>query len=234
MSDYPENCIQYLEPEGWQRDQENTLCRGSLVETYVQFYSSIPLELVAKRAEAERHDLVEVEARPLQAEGRRSVADKLPVAGLPNPDGAHCYLVNRAKKRPCLVLGAIEQEAVLPRLTRGMSKWKSHSFFLVAPFFGVEQAGRDGYNPAFVDRIMQTDYRAFFWDKLPGSGDFGSILRLDQIQPIGFEHQAYRHLGYRLSDNAQCIMDEWLDWLLYNRDGKQIAEFREFIKSINE
>jgi hypothetical protein len=196
MFEYPENCIQYMAPEDWwQEDSGKTLCRGALVEAYVQFYAKIPLELVAKRAEAERHDRADLEARPLYAEGHRSVAEKLPVAGLPNPDGAHCYIVNRAKKRPCLVLGAIEQEAVHPKLTRGMSKWKSHLFFLVAPFFGVEQAARDGYNPEFVDRIMQADYRAFFWDKLPGSGGLGSILRLDQIQPVGFEHQAYKHGG---------------------------------------
>lgn len=232
MSDYPENCIQFLEPDWWVKDESNTLCRGALVETYVQFYSSIPLELVSERSEATQHDRAEVKARPLHVGGRRATASAVPVAGLPGLAGAHCYLVNRAKKRPCLVLGAIEQEAVNPRLTRNMSKWKSHLFFLVAPFFGVEQVGRDGYNPEFVDRIMQADYRAFFWDKLPGSGDFGSILRLDQIQPVGFEHQSFRHFGCKLSDNAQCIMDEWLDWLLYNRDGEVISDFRDLIKSV--
>jgi hypothetical protein len=233
MSEYPENCIQYMAPEDWwQEDAGKTLCRGALVETYVQFYSSIPLELVAERAEKDRHDRALVKAQPLHAEGHQTVAASLPVAGLPRLDGAHCYIVNRAKKRPCLVLGAIEQEAVHPKLTRGMSKWKSHLFFLVAPFFGVEQVARDGYNPEFVDRIMQADYRAFFWDQLPKAGGLGSILRLDQIQPVGFEHPAYKHCGYRLSPSALCIMDEWLDWLIYNRDGKQIADYRDFIKSI--
>jgi hypothetical protein len=28
-------------------------------------------------------------------------------------------------------------------------------------------------------------------------------------------------------------MDEWLDWLIYNRDGKEISEFREIIKSLD-
>ncbi len=233
MPDYPENCIQYMTPgDWWQADPEKALCRGALIETYVQFYSSIPLELVAERTEANRHERAEVKAQPLHADGRRTVAASLPVAGLPRLAGAHCYLVNRAKKRPCLILGAIEQEAINPRLTRGMSNWKSHLFFLVAPFFGVEQVARDGYNPEFVDRIMQADYRAFFWDKLPGSGGLGSVLRLDQIQPVGFEHPAYRHCGYRLGSGAQCIMDEWLDWLLYNRDGEEISEYRSFIKSL--
>ena len=234
MPDYPENCIQYLESEDWWvEDPEKKLCRGALVETYVQFYSSVPYELVAERADSKLHEHAEVKARPLYAEGRKTIAQPLPVAGLPRLDGAHCYVVNRAKKRPCLVLGAIEQEAVDPKLTRGMSKWKGHLFFLVAPFFGVEQVARDGYNAAFVDRIMQADYRAFFWDQLPKAWGLGSILRLDQIQPVGFEHQAYKHWGYRLSENAQCIMDEWLNWLIYNRDGEQISEFRDFIKSLD-
>jgi hypothetical protein len=80
---------------------------------------------------------------------------------------------------------------------------------------------------------MQADYRAFFWDKLPGSGGLGSILRLDQVQPVGFEHQAYKHWGYKLSPSGQCIMDEWLDWLIYNRDGEQVSEYRDFIKSLD-
>lgn len=51
MFEYPENCIQYMAPEDWwQEDSGKTLCRGALVETYVQFYAKIPLELVAKRA----------------------------------------------------------------------------------------------------------------------------------------------------------------------------------------
>jgi hypothetical protein len=233
MSEYPENCIQYMAPEEWWReDVDKKLCRGSLIETYVQFYSSIPLELVAERLESEKHDRATLKARPLHAGGRRGLAESLPVAGLPRLAGAQCYITNRAKKRPCLVLGAIDQQTVNRELTSGMSKWKSHLFFLVAPFFGVEQVARDGYNQEFVDRIMQADYRSFFWDKLPKAGGLGSILRLDQIQPVGFEHPSYTHRGYKLSPSALCIMDEWLDWLVYNRPGKEISEFSDLIKSI--
>ena len=149
---------------------------------------------------------------------------------LPRLEGAHCYITNRAKKRPCLILGAVDQKAIDRGLTRGMSKSTTHQFFLVAPFFSVEQSARSGYNPEFVERVMYADYRAFFWDILPGARGHDSILRLDQVQPVGLHHQAYKHLGHRLGDEAQAIFDEWLNWVIYSQKSDTIEMFRELLK----
>jgi len=130
------------------------------------------------------------------------------------------------------VLGAVDQRLIKASLIRGMSKWKGHLFFWVAPFFGVKQEARDGYNPDFVERIRHGDYRAFFWDSLPIDDGEGSILRLDQVQPVGYEHQSCKHLGWRLSKQALAIMDEWLNWLIH--DTLPDNELSSFRKLVNE
>ena len=230
MADYPQDCIQYSVPEWWQADQNKTLCRGALIETYVQFYSQTPFELVAERLEAETHQQAHLKAQPLYTGGKRALSSSLPVAGLPRLEGAHCFIASRAKKRPCLVLGAVDQERVDSSLTRGMTKSSTHLFFLVAPFYSVEQSARSGYNPEFVERVMRGDYRSFFWDILPGSRGHESVLRLDQIQPVGLHHQSYNPLGYKLGEEAQCVMDEWLDWLIYNQPGENLSIYRELLR----
>ncbi len=233
MSSYPEDCIQDLlgTTAWWEKNDDHSLCRGALVSTYVQFFSSIPLELTTERIDAQNHHKAKVVARPLHAGGTITAAEPLPVAGLPRLDGAHCYVVNRAKRRPCLVLGAVDQRLIKTSLIKGMSKWKGHLFFWVAPFFGVEQAARDGYNPDFVERIRHGDYRSFFWDRLPDDDGYGSILRLDQVQPVGYEHQACQHLGWRLGKQALEIMDQWLNWLIYDHlPENDLSSFRKLMQ----
>jgi len=234
MSDYPEDCIQNLTRPWWQEDAEKTVCRGAIVRTYVQYYSLIPMELVPQRVDPERHDVALLEVRPLHADRRRGAgaAAALPVAGLPRLEGADCHIINRAKKRPCLVIGSIDHMAIERGLTTGMSKWATHEFILVAPFYGVEQKERAGFNQAFVERIKHANYSRFFWDMLPDQNRLESILRFDQIQPVGLHHQAHEHLGYRLSDEAMLICDEWLNWLIYGVDGENIRSFRELIASL--
>lgn len=234
MSDYPTDSIQNMTDAWWEEDKSKTICRGALVWTYVQFYSQVPCELVAERVEAERHDTAFLTARPLHAGGRRSEACSLPVAGLPRLDGADCYIANRAKKRPCLVLGAVDRKPVAKTLISGMSKSATHEFFLVAPYYSADQQARSGYNPQFVERIMHAEYSRFFWEFLPGNHGHESILRFDQIQPVGLHHQAYDHFGYRLSCEALCLTDEWLNWLLYEKGGENLCAFRELVRNSDQ
>ena len=101
-------------------------------------------------------------------------------------------------------------------LTRGAAKWQSARTYLVAPYFGVERSGlRGGWKPEFVQRIRHCEFPQYFWDRLPAGGD--SILRLDQIQPIGRHHEAFEYTPHRLSDEGLEILDEWLDWFLFGR-----------------
>lgn len=234
MPSFPEDSIQNMTDVWWEEDQTKQICRGTLIWTYVQFFSQVPYELTAERIEAENHGSAILKARPLHAGGRRSDAPSLPVAGLPRLDGADCFIANRAKKRPCLVLGAVDQQAIERSLTHGMAKGATHEFFLVAPYFSVGQQGRSGYNPPFVRRVMHAAFSRFFWDLLPGGQGHESILRFDQVQPVGFHYQAYEHFGYRLSREALCLIDEWMDWLIYGRDGDNLHAFRDLVQMAGE
>ena len=229
MTEYPGDCIQSLTTTWWEEDTSKVISRGSVVWTYVQFFSEVPFELVPKRADSERHDTATLTARPLYAGGRRSNMEDLPVAALPRLAGADCYIVNRAKRRPCLVLGGVNRKEVERQLTSGMAKSASHEFLMVAPYFSVKQEGRSGYNPAFIERIMHAEYSRFFWEFLPGDWGHESILRFDLMQPIGFHHQAFEHTGYRLSEDALRLTDEWLGWVLYDRDGDGLRSFRDLM-----
>ena len=233
LGKYPEDSIQYLAVNNWwEPDESKTICRGAIIRTYVQFFSQVPLELTAQRVEAENHGVATFVARPLYADARKTPSPSLPVAGFPNLEGADCHITNRAKKRPCLVIGSVNHKAIAKGLTIGMSKAATHEFILVAPFFSVSQEGRSGYNPEFVERIKHAEYSRYFWDILPFSSGHESIMRFDQIQPVGLHHQAYEHLGYKLSDESLDYIDEWLNWLIYGRDGERIAAFRGLVQNL--
>lgn len=231
MSDFPADSIQAMVDHWWVEDPEKTICRGSLVWTHVQFFSQVPYQLIVERAEERQHDRALVHAEPLHANARKTGNESLPVAGFPRLDGADCYITNRAKKRPCLILGAVNRKALEKKWAQSMGAALKHDFFLVAPYFSVEQQGRAGCPPAFVERIMHAEYSRYFWDFLPGHHGHESILRLDQVQPVGYHHQAYEPYGYRLSPAALKLLDEWFDWMLFGRVGEDLPLFRELIKS---
>ncbi len=65
MADYPQDCIQYSVPEWWKADDNKSLCRGALIEAYVQFYSQVPLALEPQRLEPENHRQASLMAKPL-------------------------------------------------------------------------------------------------------------------------------------------------------------------------
>lgn len=229
MSDFPTDSIQSMTDAWWEDDQSKTICRGALVWTYVQFYSQIPYELYAERIEAENHKTAFLKARPLHAGCRRSESAPLPVAGL-TLAGADCFIVNRAKMRPCLVLGAIDHKAIDKKWKQSMSSAMKHDFFLVAPYFSVAQEGRGGCPPKFTERVRHAEYSRFLWDFLPGKCGHESVLRLDQIQPVGFHHQAFEHFGFRLTPAALKLVDEWLNWLIFDRPGEELKAFREMVR----
>jgi hypothetical protein len=130
--------------------------------------------------------------------------------------GGEVWAAYKAKKRPCLILG--DNMANVDRsLTRGMPKSSSAPTMLAAPYFGADQNGtRGGYNAEFAERIRHCEYPQFVWDSLPlDRGPEASILRLDQLQPIGAHHHSYSLTDFKLSEDALEIMDDLLQWLMW-------------------
>lgn len=213
---WPDDCLQATlgQKDWWIHQEDSTLCRGMLVKAFVPHFDQVPymFEPVG-RTEPTRHDSATVKVSPLRV-GQSLRRSELPVAAMPLHPG-EVWAAYRAKGRPCLVI-AESRPAVDRALTRGIPNHSIAPTILVAPYYGVDQDGRRaGYQPSFIERVRHCEYPQFLWDKLPIDGKPNeSLLRLDQIQPIGAHYQAYRATGFKLSDNAMSIIDELLGWLM--------------------
>ena len=211
---FPEASIQELAADGdwWIAQTKPTLERGALVQCWVPHADQVPyvFEPIG-RTDATQHDRARVKVAPLKLDQPLKELS-LPVAAMPNHPN-EVWAAYRAKRRPCLVL-TNEHPAVERKLTAGKPKHATAAMMLVAPYFGVaSSANRAGYTPEFVDRVLNCFYPQFLVDWLPHPGGEQSILRLDQLQPMGRHHHAYKPTGFRLSDSGLEIMDGWLEWL---------------------
>lgn len=158
----------------------------------------------------------------------------MPVAALPSYPGEF-RAVYRAKKRPVLVIGSGGVD--IPKtLRQGFPKWQTSPTILVAPFYGADKIGcRAGWPQKLIDRIQRCEYSQYLWDKLPIHTETEeSILRLDQIQPIGKHHFSLDWTKHRLSDEAITLLQEQITWLLWGRlpeDG-DFLEIRELLLTL--
>lgn len=235
MNQYPEDCIQsFTSGDWWIRDDQKKFEFGALVWSYVPFFDQIPYRLTATRTDPHDHKTATVKAEPLHTSKAPADESPLPVAGLPHLRGAHGWMVNRMKKRPCLVLFDDPRIPIDKALIRGMTSPSTYSYAIVAPFYGVDQEGRAGYNPGFVKKIKYATYPQWFWDMLPLNSTSESILRLDQIHPVGHHHQSFEHTGYTLGDNARKMMREWLEWYMGFKPSEAIEDFRGFIAEFDK
>lgn len=235
---YPDDCIQSIiaSPEHWwTENNDRKLVRGSLVYAFVPHIDQTPygFEPVG-RSQAREHDTAIVKVAPLKVD-QPLKQTSLPVAAMPT-FGGEVWAAYRAKVRPCIVLGSPDTPVVEKKLVRGMPNYVTARTILVAPHYGADKDGsRAGYNPVFVERIRHCEYPQFVWNPIPtSSGPKESILRLDQIQPIGNHHNAYRISEFKLSSDALDVLDELLQWVVWGgvpEDG-QIASYREIIDEL--
>ncbi|MCP4050219.1 MAG: hypothetical protein GY730_05890 [bacterium] len=230
MNNYPEDSLQYLTNSWWEEDDTKDLLRGSLVLAHIQFFYNPPLELIAGRVYPNDHSNISMKAQPLSLNRGTANSNSLPIAALPRLDGAECHIINRAKRRPCLVIGEIKRPSISRHLTLGMAKHSTAPFIPIAPYFGVDQTGRAGYNNNFVEKTKHACYPQFMWDRLPHTGK-ESILRFDHIQPLGMHYMSYKKLKYKLSNDAMDIIDEWLLKFINGTDGEFLPTFRKLIES---
>lgn len=230
---YPDDSVQSLVAEGrwWEATEEKEPSRGSLIFAFAPHVDQVPYTIKeVARAKAKEHNTGIIDIAPLEMKRPRRRED-LPVAAM-SLAANELWLAYRGKKRPCLVLGSTHPE-VDNDLRRNMPKRSTDQVVLVAPYYGVDQDGsRAGYNPALVERIRHAEYARFFWDKLPISGKpEESILRLDHIQPIGTKQNSYELAGFRLSDRAMPVIDDWISWLVWGGVSPEspLNEYRKII-----
>lgn len=197
----------------WEAQQSKEPERGSLVYCYIPHADQVPywFEPIGRALPTE-HDQAVVKVAPLRV-GAPLKQLPLPVAAMPSHPN-EVWAAYRAKRRPCVVL-SMKHPPVDKSLTAGKAKAATAPMMLVAPYFGVKHSlHRSGFSEQFVQRVQHCWYPQFMVDWLPHPTGECSILRLDQMQPVGRHHDAYLLLGYRLSDTAMEVMDSWLEWLL--------------------
>lgn len=159
------------------------------------------------------HGVAKYEIGPLRLDAPPT-RPGLPVAALPTYD-EELFLVQRAKKRPALVLSLGGLEIAEPALRTGPA-WQTAPMMLIAPYFGIGRSTRrSGWNPILVERIRRCAYPQYLWDILPsGYSPEGSILRLDSAQPLSVKRQAFQSTRFRLSEEAVQVVTEWYSWLV--------------------
>lgn len=233
LDSFPCDCVQIAAASGkwWVPQDSPKICRGSLVTTFIAHADQLPYTFVpASRTDATKHDSATVTVEPLKV-NQPLKRIQLPVAAMTAYDG-ETWAAYRAKKRPCLVLSC-DHPAVDAALTRGMPKTHTAPMCLAAPYYGIARNRvRVGFNDIFVERVRHLEFPQFFWDALPHPSGEESILRLDQLQPVGAHHQAVAPTGFRLCDDGLSVIDEILEWLIRGdvREDSLVAMFRSEIE----
>jgi len=228
---YPTDCIQhFVEGPWWVETPKTSKERWRLGKALVRHVSAEAYEIIPKgRTKATEHDKADIEIARFDASKPSPKLTGLPLAGMPIYPRER-IAVQRAKVRPVLILATpgckIEED-----IRKGLCRYIHCPTYIVAPFYGTDQDGtRGGLSPEFVSRIKQLQYSQFFWDSLPIGGQSGSLLRLDQIQPIEPDIAAWVTTPFKLSEDAALILEEHLRWHITQTqpaENSLIAYFRQ-------
>ena len=232
---YPEDCLQSVTDEWWIKNESKQLSRGRLIWCFVPHVDQIPFgfEPIGRTCATE-HDHADMMVMPLKANQPLKKTD-LPVAGLPLHEN-EVWAAYKAKKRPCLVLGGTDCPEVEKYLIRGKPKSATSNTFVAAPYFGCDHnSRRSGYNEAFIQKVRHCLYPQFFWDILPinSKSTNSSLLRFDQLRPIGRHHDSYELTEHQLSEDALEIIDDILGVILWGGLPEEsiVLDFVEQIKT---
>ena len=70
-----------------------------------------------------------------------------------------------------------------------------------------------------LKRVRRCEYKQFWWDILPETGSkTDSIMRLDQVQPVGRNHSIVEVTNYCLSETGLIFMEQFLEWFSATTD----------------
>lgn len=211
---YPDDTIQYqIDPDPWWIDDgKRNFELGRLVWAFLPHVDQSPYAIKSVgRVQSTVHNVATVEFVPIDVKSTVQYGG-LPVAAIPEHSG-EIKVLYRAKRRPALVVHPggpnIDNE-----LRKNKPRRHTEPCILVAPFYGTNKEGlRAGYTEAFQERVRRCEYPQFFWDILPFEySNTSSLMRLDQLQPVGRNHSTVEVTTFRLSDSALIIMKEFFDW----------------------
>jgi len=212
---YPDDSVQAYVSPWWEKADDRELTRGRLIWAFLPLVDHQQYVLVATgRQDPTEHGGAHYRVEALDVRNPPRGAEDLPVAALPNhPRSVRALYL--AKRRPALVI-ATPGPGVERRFRRGFPSYQTAKTMLVAPYYGADQDGtRAGWPPALVQRIRWGEYPNYICERLPLRGSEESILRLDQVQPLGTDPTVFDLTDYRLTQDALKIVDDWLTWHIH-------------------
>jgi hypothetical protein len=135
------------------------------------------------------------------------------------------YRVNRSKIRPAIVLYC--------NCTDLKASGGKGNYHLIAPLYGVDPSSkRSGYPTAFMEKVSQLQYpELLYFSNMPMPGGVPSVLRLDNIQPVGNNHNNYQLIGYKLSEQTLMIVYDMIEWMLTGEVNEALSVYRELADS---
>jgi hypothetical protein len=213
---YPDVCIQNLIDSAWWENYDGPEYRpGRLIRAFLPYvdqnpYRLVPLERGGEDGTQHERALFWLEPLNIKHVSSRSRLPHAPLTERKNEIRA----VYRAKKRPAIIIGKSGPK-VDKEYTTGKAAYQTQQTVLVAPSYGADEDGRSGYKPELVERIRRCEYPQFMWDLLPIKGQTQeSIIRLDQLQPLGKTTTTIEFTNFCLSEEALSYVYEWLEWLM--------------------
>lgn len=227
---WPEDSVQGFVGEWWVQDPLGQATRGALAYAWVPHVEQVPKLIIPEgRLDTRDHSSFKVSIRPFDDAARRrtQLQTGLPVAAVPL-HADEILLGVTARERPVLI---ISDEPGLQ--TERFSNWTGK--MLMAPYTElIGDSGTSSAPPEFVIRVRRAYYPSLVWDMPPSEmGAVESILRLDCIQPVARGAVTLRMSGWRLTDSALEVMEDWFVWL--RRGGlPQGSDLREIQTALHE
>ena len=235
-TNYPDDSIQYgVEPDPWWiNDGKRDFQVGRLVWAFLPHVDNAPYAIEAVRAKSTVHQEAVVKFHPLDVKAAVKF-DSFPVAPLLKYSG-EVRCVYRCKRRPAMIVHTGGPE-IPNELRRNKPRRQTDPCILVAPFYGAKEGGqRAGFSPAFVERVRRCMYKQFWWDVLPETGwKTDSIMRLDQIQPVGRNHSVVDVTNFCLSETALIIMKQFLEWFCHDQlpEKSELTYFKQEVSKMD-
>jgi hypothetical protein len=207
---YPEDSLHSVCQctDWWKRTDDTVIRRGDLIRVHVPYVVNQPFKLTpVGRKTATDFDKADYRVEPYDASAP-TTSPTLPVAGLSLQE-KEIFYAYRAKMRPAIVLSTGGEP--LSRSDRvGTARWRSSHTFL-----GLPTSRASGWKRGTVTRIRHCEWSQYMWDILPDSQYGESVFLFGQMQSFSSDYRTYRKSGYRLTDKALDLMDDWLLWYFY-------------------
>jgi len=202
----------------WEACDTKVPVQGQLVWTLVPYIENVVHLFNMTRANPGDHHEVIGRIEPML----KHVLPKpsIPVASFPL-ESNEAYRVNRSKIRPALLLYC--------NCTDLKAEGGKGNYHLIAPLYGVDPSSkRSGYPAAFIEKVAQFRYpELIYFANTPMPRGVSSILRLDNIQPVGNNHNNYRLIGHKLSYPTLQLVFDMLKWMFTNEISELLNTYKD-------